>query len=145
MTLRADQRGERATKVAARPSWATSDKLLKPEHVEQFQRTQMSVTPREELEGLHIHIVIAYPTEPHIIFQITLKRPFEDFRALLGEVIEEHFGSTDKFRASFEEDLGTWSVICLGARDNPLFNKQFHVEDFLSLLDIAVDEARKSS
>jgi len=64
----------------------------------------------------------------------------DDFRNLLAEVIEAHFGSTDKFSASYIPEVKSMGVHANGVVGSPFFNYDHYTKDFLELVDTVLGE-----
>lgn len=70
-----------------------------------------------------------------IIFQLFASRFPADFPALLAEVIESHFGSTDAFKIDHVAELNSFALLAKGILDRPTVRIDYVTTDFLNLLD----------
>ena len=125
-----------------KPEWAYDEELvLAPEQVEEFNSTQFQVEKRLNYGGNRFAATIVFKDRGNIIFQFFNTRR-KDFRSILAEVIETHFGSTDDFAASYEKELGAHSLLASGLQFLSTFSVKTHIEDFLELLDITLGELK---
>ena len=69
-------------------------------------------------------------------FDIKLK----DFATILAEVIEAHYNSTDRFAVEYVKELDSFALLAKDIKTNPMFDIEFHVEQFLFLLDKTIEE-----
>ena len=77
-----------------------------------------------------------------LIFQMfSLK--VDEVEELVAEVIEDHFGDTENFAIEFVPEMGMYGLLYKNAKDNPLFSKDFHVYEFLDILDKTITELQK--
>jgi hypothetical protein len=131
-------------KVIRKPDWANDPKLaLTEKDVEKFNSTEFSMPERMEFSGNVLkEATIVLRGEGDIIYQFFgVKHP--DFKGFLAEVVDEHFGSTDDFRVDYIQELKSWSLLAKDVRTRPLFNFKHYTEDFMWLLDAALEEFKK--
>tara|TARA_Y100001972_G_C7469764_1_gene239262 strand:+ start:244 stop:582 length:339 start_codon:yes stop_codon:yes gene_type:complete len=64
----------------------------------------------------------------------------DDFDEVLAETIEDHFGNTEGYALEFVSEMSMYGLLAKNQRDNPLFNKEFYVDQFLDLLDKTITE-----
>lgn len=128
----------------ARPDWASDPNLvLSPEDVESFNNAQLGVFPRMQFEGTKLQADVVLRGRGDVIFHFHDVRR-SDFRDLLAEVVEEHFGTTDSFYFDDVPELEkTFGLLAKGVRNHPLYNQKHFIEDFLHLLDAVLIEAGK--
>lgn len=104
---------------------------------------ELSVEPREEFELQHTDVTVVFKDDGDIIFQFFpqgSKWPVPAAaRDFLAEAIEAHFGSTDRFAASYVPELESWAVKAAGLTTQVSYDKAFHVDRFVHLVDDAVD------
>jgi hypothetical protein len=139
--LQRDRAG-RTAKIQ-KPAWANDPRnMLSPEDVEAFQDADLAIPPRMMFEGDVLRADIVTRGDGDLIYHF-YEVNHDDFRTLLAEVVESHFGSTDSFRVDQVIEMpGTWGLLAKGVRSLPLFNLKFYTEDFLWLLDKVLKETR---
>jgi hypothetical protein len=142
--LAKDRNGKISTEK--RPNWASDPKLvLSKEDVEKFNKAELGIPPRLQFEGKVLKADIVFRKDSDIIFHFQGIRN-KDFRQILAEVLDAHFGSTDAFKFDPVPELpDTFGLLAKGVRLNPLFSLKFYVEDFLWLLDRTLVELRKET
>jgi hypothetical protein len=117
--------------------------MLSEDDVEKFNNVSLAVPPRMEFEGVTLKADIVTRGEGDVIYHFHEIRR-KDFRDILAEVVESHFGNTEPFKFDDCPELPqTCGLLAKGVRSNPLFNIKFYVEDFLWLLDGTMVELRK--
>jgi hypothetical protein len=125
-----------------RPDWANDPSLaLSSEAVENFANSGLGVPPRMIWQGsLKADVVLR--GDGDIIYHFH-EIKYQDFRKLLAEVVESHFGSTDAFKLDEVYEIpGTWGLLAKGVRTNPLFNFDFYTTEFLGLLESTLEELK---
>jgi hypothetical protein len=65
----------------------------------------------------------------------------KDFRGLLAEIIEAHFGNTNSFSAATVPELKSLGVHARGVTNNPFFNLDHFTSAFLGLVDDCLGES----
>ena len=73
------------------------------------------------------------------IFQF-FKVKRKDFNDIVAEVIEDYFGTTNGFAIEYVRELSMYGLLAKDQRDTPLYNREFHVDSFLKLLDATMSE-----
>ena len=94
--------------------------------------------PRAEYKGQNFHADIVARDEDLIYQFFNVKAA--DFRTILAEVIEAHFGSTDKFSASYIPEVKSLGVRAQGVAGSPFFNYDHYTTEFLDLVDTVLGE-----
>lgn len=124
-----------------RPEWANDPKLqLTKDAITKFEETPLEIPPRLKFEGNILDADIVPRGDGDLIYHFSnIKHP--DFKKILAEVVEQHFGATDDFRIDFVPELQAWGLLAKNVRKKPLFNLMFYTEDFLWLLDAVLKEA----
>lgn len=136
--------------VAKRPEWAYDPKLLiSRETIEAFQQTDFDTWPRVTLQGKWVEVTLIERPAHDIIYQVffrgspRLARDTTAFRQFLTELVESHFGSTVAFRADYVPEVKSWALLAKEVRSAPLYNAEHFSVKFVTLLDLALDEAER--
>ena len=129
---------------AQSPSW--SDELRSTmakgwgSHLDKEE--ELGIEPREEVELAHGRAVAVFRDSGDVIFQFFPDRtwpPQAEARQFLAEVIEAHFGDTERFSASYVPELDSWAVKASQLANIVSYDKVFHVDAFIQLVDDTVD------
>ena len=141
------QRGQ-SPFLTKKPDWAKDQKLkLSVLDVEKFHRTTLEAWPRQRMEGLRVHVEVVLRPDHDIIYQFffpkKLKLRGTDFPSLLEEVVNAHFGTLQPFALDEVTEVESWALLAKKVRDLPMYTPEFYTTQFISLLDIALDEAEK--
>ena len=98
--------------------------------------------PRLGYDGAHFQAAIILRGDEDIIYQFSEVK-HSDFRTLLAEVIESHFGDTDNFKFdSIPEIPNAFGLLAKGVRGKPFFNAAHYTSGFLDLLDGVLSETQ---
>lgn len=124
-----------------KPYWADIAPGLTPEQIEDFNNTEFFIDPRREFEGNNFEAVAVIKQDNNVIFQF-FKTKRKDFRDILAEVVESHFGSTDDFAVAYEKELHSYSLLGKQLQSLPTFSNDTHVDQFFSLLDNTIEELK---
>jgi len=103
----------------------------------------MVVDEREEIEGKNITATVVFKDNNDIVYQL-FPSYRDDFRSILAEAVEIHFGSTDSFKVHEVSELKSWALLAEGVQGRPFYNKDFYVDEFVTLIDMALEEVRSS-
>jgi len=127
--------------IKPRPDWANDpDLALSKEAVEKFNDTDLAIPPRMKFGAETFDADIVTRGEGDLIYHFHgIKH--DDFKQLLADVVESHFGDTDDFKVDYVPELKAYGLLAKGVRKNPMFNLKFYTEDFLWLLDGVLKEA----
>jgi hypothetical protein len=105
---------------------------------------KFTVEPRLEVKQKNFSAHVVFRSEGDVIFQFfELPKKFKEFEPLLAEAVESHFGSTDKFALAHVPELRSWALLAQGLQDTALYSQAQHIDKFLELIDLAIDEVRK--
>jgi hypothetical protein len=108
-----------------------------------FEEEELYVEPREEYTLTHTRVEVVYKQNGDVVFQLFPQSPSwpppDRGREFLAEVIEAHFGSAEFFQASYVPELRSWAVRAVGLSNLTTYDKAFHVEGFVRLVDDTVD------
>ena len=107
---------------------ATSHKLEAPKH--------------EDIKRDNFQCIVVDGKGDDLIFQF-FSIKISSFNALIAEIIEDHFGSTDGFAIEYVPEMGMYGLLAKDLKSNPLFSKEAHVIRFLDLVDKTVTEYLK--
>jgi len=129
------------TQKVQKPQWADISMGLTPEQIEDFNNTEFFIDPRIEFEGTNFEAVAVLKKDTNVIFQF-FKTKRKDFRDILAEVVESHFGSTDDFAVAYEKELHSYSLLGKQLQALPMFSKDSHINQFFSLLDYTIEELK---
>ena len=94
--------------------------------------------PRAEYRGENFKAEIVSKGDDLIYQFFGVKH--DDFRNLLSEIIESHFGSTDKFSAAYVPELKSLGVRAKGVAGSSFFNYDHYTSGFLGLVDRVLSE-----
>jgi hypothetical protein len=104
--------------------------------------TFLEAPEHEDIECTNFKCIVVDGKGFDVIFQF-FNLKFQDFRDLAAEAVESHFGSTNGFAIEFVEELKMYGLLAKDLKENPLFNKEFHIYDFVDLLDKTLTEVQK--
>lgn len=107
--------------------------------IESFQHTSFSLDPREDFEGDHCSATAVYRENGDIVFQLFPVKPWgtgESARALVTDLVETYFGSTDHFAAAPTPELDSWAVKAIGLANKVGYTREHHVVGFLLFINI---------
>ena len=110
-----------------------------PARSEAGHEVKFSVPPRAEYYGKKFRAVIVLKNDDLIYQFFNVKHA--DFRNLLAEIIEAHFGKTDDFSASYVPELESLGVRAKKVCDSPFFDYAHYTEKFLGLVDSCLQES----
>jgi hypothetical protein len=113
--------------------------MADPRRSESGHEVRFSVPERAFYEGKKFRAEIVSRGDDLIYQFFNVRHP--DFRTLLAEIIEAHFGKTDGFSAAFVPELESLGVRAKGVCDNPFFDYSFYTEKFLDLVDRCLQES----
>lgn len=135
--------------LTKKPDWAKDEKLrLSKASVEKFNQTQLASWPRTRLEGTRMHAEIVQRPPHDMIYQFffpkKLKPVGTDFESLLADTVQAHFGTLTPFSLDRVEELESWALLAKNVRDSPLYSEEHYTTAFLTLLDLALDEAERT-
>lgn len=131
--------------TTASPDWASPLRDTMFAGWNSAQTEEFSVEPRDEFELNHVDMQVVYRHNGDVIYQVfphqgdTHWPSLADARQFLAEVIEAHFGDTRRFSASYVPEVSSWGILAKGLKNIPTFNREFHVDAFVQLVDDAVD------
>ena len=108
--------------------WESQFHLQTPEH--------------EEIDLANFNCIVVDGKGHDLIFQI-FEVKIDDFEELIAEVIEEHFGATEGFAIEYVPEMSMYGLLYKDARTDALFNKEFHVYEFLDLVSNTITELQK--
>lgn len=103
---------------------------------------KLEIPRHEEIQRDNFQCIVVDGKGDDLIFQffeVTIK-PFSD---IVAEVIEDHFGSTDKFAIEYVAELKMYGLLAKDLKSNPLFSKETHIVKFLDLVDKTITEYLK--
>lgn len=111
-------------------------KMMQQFNKELRKASQLAVTPPEtsEFQGKRLTARVV-KKDSDLIFQFFLTKFPSDFPALLAEVVESHFGSTDSFKLDHVPELNSYALLAKGILDRPTVRVDYVTTDFLNLLD----------
>ena len=102
----------------------------------------MQTPEHEDVKKDNFECIVVDGKGTDLIFQMfSLK--VDEVEELVAEVIEDHFGDTENFAIEFVPEMGMYGLLYKNAKDNPLFSKDFHVYEFLDILDKTITELQK--
>lgn len=136
--------------VGPRPEWANDPKnMLSVEDVEKFNEASLAIPPRMEYRGRNFFADIVTRGESDLIYHFQTETP--EFPDILAEVVDVHFGGTDRHRLDAPPELMDpkrprlryYGLLGKGVRLGPMFNRDHHTSTFLELLDDSIDELHK--
>ena len=113
-----------------------------PAELRRYANTEFRPPRHAEYEGRNIGVQVAVLREEDVTWQFFARKFPPAFDTLLAEVVEAHFGSTDKFAVDWVPEMQSWSLIGRGLWLSPLKNEDHLVAHFLDLLDNALDEVK---
>ncbi len=131
--------------TAQSPAWAGSlfDKMTRGWGSQLRSQEEVVVEPRESVQCKHVDVTVVMKDDGTIIFQIfpkSRKWPSpEAARDFLAEVIEAHYGDTDRFSADYVHELKSWAIRAVGLPSLINYDKAFHIDGFIALVDDSVD------
>ena len=94
--------------------------------------------PRAEYRGKNFRAEIVSKGDDLIYQFFRVKKP--DFRGLLAEVIESHFGGTTQFSAAYVPEVESLGVLAKGVAGSPFFSYDHYTVHFLDLVDTCLGE-----
>ncbi len=117
---------------------STPDFMQDPEVSKPGHEVSFNLPPRMVYEGKNFKAEIVSRGDD-LIYQFFRVR-HTDFRRLLAEIIEEHFGNTTSFSAATVPELKSLGVLAKGVTNNPFFNLDHYTSGFLGLVDDCLSE-----
>lgn len=97
-----------------------------------FSKREWAVPPREEYElTKNLRADVVFRDDGDVIFHLFSNTFPSDTRTFLADLIEQHFGSTDRFSASAVPELKSWAILAHGLQNLPAYEHDFHVRAFL--------------
>lgn len=74
-----------------------------------------------------------------IVFQLFPRLPEwprreQEARELITALVEQHFGSTEGFKAGYVPELKSWSILARGLSKKVSYNEAYHVKGFVDLV-----------
>lgn len=115
------------------PKFMEDPDCSKPGHEVAF-----NVPPRMEYRGQYFRAEIVHKDTDLIYQFFQVRHP--DFRSLLAEIIESHFGNTNAFSAATVPELKSLGVRARGVTDHTFFSLDHYTSDFLGLVDSCLGE-----
>jgi hypothetical protein len=109
-----------------------------PDRSKPGHEVPFSVPPRMAYEGVNFKAEIVTKGDDLIYQFFRVRHP--DFRNLLAEVIEAHFGNTDAFSAASVPELKSLGVRAKGVLKNPFFSLSHYTASFLGFVDNCLSE-----
>ena len=115
-----------------------------------FAQTEFAVDPREEIDGPFCAVTVVFKRDGDVIFQLFPKKlgtrggggrwPSDEAAArdLLARLIDQHFGSTDRFSAAWTPELKSWAVHAAGLSERATYDKERHVYGFAQYINQAL-------
>lgn len=130
--------------MEAAPAWADNLRNLFKTGWDSASNEEIVVEPREEVTLKHTRFQVVYREDSgDVIFQVfpeSQKWPGPgEAREFLAAVIEDYFGDTSRFSASYVPELESWGIRASGLLNLPSYDKDFHVDRFLHMMDDTVD------
>lgn len=126
-----------------RPTWADDPMLANlAKQIKTTKVPSLTTYPRMCFAGECFRADVVLPGERDVIFQFLLAKQLKTFDALLAEAIEAHFGTTKDFFVEWTPEVESWGLKARGLRERPLYSQKVHIEDFLSLVDRALELAQ---
>jgi len=119
---------------------STPEFMQDPERSKPGHEVSFNLPPRMTYKGSNCKVEIVRKGDDIIYQFFKVKHP--DFRSLLAEIIESHFGSTNTFAAASVPELKSLGVIAKGVLASPLFNFSHYTSEFLSLVDSCLEESK---
>ena len=119
---------------------STPDFMQDPDRSKPGHEVAFNIPPRMEYEGENFRAEIVHKGDDLIYQFFRVRHP--DFRSLLAEVIESHFGSTNAFTAASVPELKSLGVRAKGVTDNTFFNLDHFTSSFLGLVDSCLGELK---
>lgn len=107
---------------------------MTPDWTENFT---LSIPENEDIEKDNFSCIVIHGKGYDNIFQFFNVKT-DDFEEIIAEVIEDHFGDTSDFAIEFVDEMDMFGLLAKDLRDNPMFSKEFHVHEFLDLLDSTI-------
>ena len=104
-----------------------------PARSEAGHEVKFDVPPRALYRGKNFRAEIVHKGEDLIYQFFDVKHA--DFRTLLAEIIEAHFGSTRAFSAAYTPEVESLGVRAKGVTAEPFFNYGHFTSGFLGLVD----------
>ena len=94
-----------------------------------------------------MHAEIVQRPENDLIYQFffpkVLKLRGTDFASLLSDVVQAHFGSLEFFALDEVPEVESWALLAKNVRAHPMYSEEHYTTAFLTLLDLALDEAER--
>ena len=103
------------------------------------QNFSLTIPDNEDINKSNFSCIVVDGKGYDTIFQFFSVKS-EDFEEIIAEVIEEHFGDTEGFAIEFVGEMDMFGLLAKDLRDNPMFSKDFHIYEFLDLLDSTITE-----
>lgn len=92
--------------------------------------------------GRNFYCDIVLRGDEDVIYQFQTK--YGDFRKLLAEVVESHFGDTANFKFdTIPEIPNAYGLLAKSVRAKPFFSAKHYTEGFLDFLDDVLDETQR--
>ena len=135
--------------LTQKPDWAKDQKLkLSRLDIQKFERTTLEAWPRQRFEGLRVHVEVVFRPDHDIIYQFFFPRKLKlrgtDFESLLADTVDAHFGTLKPFSLDEVPEVESWAMLARNVRDLPMYNADHYAAGFITLLDLALDEAEKT-
>ena len=105
------------------------------------QDLSLQIPDNETIETDNFNCVVVDGKGMDTIFQFFGVRTPE-FSDVIAEVIEDHFGNTAGFAIEYVPELKMYGLLAKDHRENPLYNKDHQVYNFLDLLDSTITELK---
>lgn len=106
------------------------------------QQIKLTIPEHQEYDRNSFSCLVVDGKRNDLIFQF-FKVKTADFSDIIAEVIEDHFGDTNKFAIEYVREMDMFGLLAKDIKDNPLFSKEFHIVRFLDLLDKTITELQK--
>jgi hypothetical protein len=117
---------------------STPDFMEDPDCSKPGHEVAFNVPPRMMYQGRNFKADIVSSGDD-LIYQF-FRVKHSDFRKLLAEIIESHFGNTNSFSAATVPELKSLGVRAKGVTSNPFFNLEHYTSGFLDLVDNCLSE-----
>jgi hypothetical protein len=120
--------------LKSKPAWVDSARTLSDKDVDSFNNTQLSVPERFDFDMRNFTCSVVLEGDGDLVYQfVDVKHP--DFRQLLADTIESHFGSTRNFSARYDTPVLSWGLLGKDVRLRPLYTQAQYIDAFVGLLD----------
>ena len=107
------------------------------------QNFSLRIPDNEDIEKSNFSCIVVDGKGYDTIFQFFNVKS-SDFDEVIAEVIEDHFGDTEGFAIEYVDEMDMFGLLAKDLKDNPMFSRDFHIYDFLDLLDSTITELNEA-